>query len=91
MKVNHKEFALFDYEQYPPENDRFKLGDVVIEGEEEPTIGVIIQTQGGGEYRTDKHGNISDCPKYGTMRLATDQQVLELRPELISKKLPVSS
>ena len=90
MRVNHKEFALFEYEQNPSTSDTFKLGDVIINTGEEPNVGVVIQAHGNDEYRTDMHGNIELSKKYGGMRLATDREISRLRPKLISKTLSAS-
>jgi hypothetical protein len=62
-----------------------QLGDVLYKFEdddEKPEIGVVIQTHGKGEYRTDQWG--SGCfSKYTTERYATRKEVELYRPELV--------
>lgn len=79
MKLNHKDYALFNYVQYQEETlDPFQLGDVVINNENE--IGVIIQKHGGNEYRTDMFGNCS----ISEIKMATDSQISKYRSELLN-------
>lgn len=78
---NYKEYALFDYNQKSSKDDEFKLGDVVISDENE--IGVIIQCHGNNEYRTDKFGNCCYDKKYGDIKRASKNNVIEFRPSLL--------
>lgn len=80
MRLNHKEFALFHYEQNPSKTDKFKLGDVVINEEKE--VGVILQCHGNDEYRTDMFGNccLSEIKK------ASPLQITLYRPSLFGHK-----
>ena len=52
MKVDHEQFAFFNYENVLDVKDKFKLGDVVYNPHLDE-VGVIIQTHGNNEYRTD--------------------------------------
>lgn len=59
MKVNHKKYALFAYENGPEElvsKNPFQLGDVVIHNDTKE-IGVVIQIHDAFEVRTDMFGN----------------------------------
>ena len=81
MKVqDHKKYALFNYEQNPSDSDKFTLGSVVINKENE--IGVIIQCHGKDEYRTDMFGNCCFHKDYGDIRKATLLNILMNRPTL---------
>ena len=79
MIVNHKEYALFNYHQHPSKDDKFVLGEVVINEENE--IGVILQCHGNDEYRTDMFGNCS----VSEISRATQNQIMRIRPELIKQ------
>ncbi len=78
MKVNHKKYALFNYEQAQEETlDPFTLGHVVINNDN--VIGVIIQRHGNNEYRTDMFGNCS----INEIKEATQIQIEKFRAELL--------
>jgi len=61
MKViNHREFAMTDYNQFDGEMELFRLGDIVTKVTPDGTeIGVIIQIHDMTELRTDMFGNAS--------------------------------
>ena len=80
MIVDHRKYAMFNYEQNPVFDDEFVLGEVVINDENE--IGVIIQCHGNNEYRTDMFGNCSFGGKYGNIERATLLNILMNRPSL---------
>jgi hypothetical protein len=83
MKVkNHQGFAGCDYNQYqyPQENHKFELGDIIISTtNEEKEIGVIIQLHEDGDYRNDMFGNCSESE----IRLATESEIQMYRPILL--------
>jgi len=81
-KINHEEYALFDYIQKPSIDDEFVLGDVVINEEDE--IGVIIQCHGNDEYRTDMFGNCCFDKKYGDIKRASLTDITIKRPMLLN-------
>ena len=85
---DHTKYRLFEYESH---NTNLRLGTILFkgygEGDQEPEIGVIIQTHDtllGDEYRTDMWGN-GTLGEYGTgiERLATIKEIKKYRPELI--------
>ncbi len=76
---NYKEYGYFKYKS--AECTEHKFGDVVISKSGEG-VGIIIQIHEKGEYRTDKFGNCS----LSEIRLATDDEIRELRPELFTEK-----
>lgn len=83
MIVDFRKYALFAYEQAPPEPmDEFVLGHVVINELNE--IGVIIQKHKQHEYRTDMFGNCCESE----IREASFAEIKKWRPKLIenSKK-----
>jgi hypothetical protein len=91
MKVlNHKEFCHFDYESEVNPN-KYQLGDILYKeytdennytGEnQEPEIGVVIQTFDDGDVRTDMWGMCSESE----VSLATLEQVDLYRPNLIQQ------
>jgi hypothetical protein len=91
MKVlNHKEFCYFDYESEVNPN-KYQLGDILYKeytdennytGEnQEPEIGVVIQTFDDGDVRTDMWGMCSESE----VSLATLEQVDLYRPNLIQQ------
>jgi len=76
MKVNnHKDYCCFKYTS--TESSLFSLGDIVINKHND--IGVIIQIHEEHEFRTDMFGNCSSTE----IRLATEDEVLKYRKELI--------
>jgi hypothetical protein len=78
MKVqNYKEFACFDYNQYPQKEHIFELGEVVINEENE--VGVIIQLHEDLDYRTDMFGNCSESE----IRLATLDEIKNYRFDIL--------
>jgi hypothetical protein len=80
MIVDHRNYAMFDYNQNPSKDDKFILGEVVTNEENE--IGVIIQCHGNNEYRTDMFGNCCFHKDYGDIRKATLLNILMNRPTL---------
>lgn len=91
MKVlNHKEFCYFEYESEVNPN-KYQLGDVLYKeytdennytGEnQEPEIGVVIQTFNDGDVRTDMWGMCSESE----VSLATLERVNLYRPNLIQQ------
>jgi len=83
MKVlDHKKFACFNYESQT--SKRFKLGDIVINEENE--IGVILQIHNNDEFRTDMFGNCH----YLEIRKATKKEISTYRRELLDDILNVS-
>lgn len=81
MKVaDHNEYRLFDYEN-DLSNPNFELGEILIHNtrDEGNPIGVIIQLHPDGDCRTDMFGNCS----LSEVRLATEEEILEFRKELI--------
>lgn len=62
-------------------NSKFKVGDVVINKDNE--IGVIIQIHGIGEYRTDMFGNCCD----DEIKLATDEEIVKFRPNIRTEEV----
>ena len=75
---DHNEFRLFDYTN--TEDQNVKLGQIVFHPEEKE-VGVVIQTHGNGEFRTDQFGNTS----LEEVRNATEVEIEILRPELLKK------
>lgn len=59
--------------------DKFKLGDVVINKENE--IGVVIQIHGDGDLRTDMFGNEWE----GNLRMATNAEIEKYRPNILKQ------
>ncbi len=57
----------------------FKLGDVVINNENE--IGVVIQIHDQFEFRTDMFGNTSN----DEVRMATDKEIKKYRPNILNE------
>lgn len=79
MKVkNHKNFAFTDYNQYPTNEHKFGLGDIII-GVDSNEIGVIIQLHSDGDYRNDMFGNCSNTE----IRLAKKEEIEKFRPNLL--------
>lgn len=75
MKVkNHKKFLLNEYLSEPI--PAFQLGDILYRDLDGGEIGVVIQTEGNGDTRTDTWG-------WGEGQLATLEQIERIRPELI--------
>ena len=83
LKVkDHKAFACFKYVNHTQEG--VQLGDVLFKfdyDDEKPEIGVVIQTHGNGEYRTDQWGNGYFYDE--KERYATRKEVELYRPELV--------
>jgi hypothetical protein len=88
MRVNHKDFMMFDYISNKTKNP-YQLGDVVIKEKEYLTdniineIGVVLQVHDDNELRTDMFGN----EDISMLRLATDEEIKKYRPELIGKQI----
>lgn len=83
MRVtDHNKFRKFDYENEVNPN-RYQLGDILYKeytGEnQEPEIGVVIQTFDDGDVRTDMWGMCSESE----VSLATLEQIDLYRPTLI--------
>lgn len=74
---NYKEYACMDYNNST--STLFELGDVVINKENQ--IGIIIQVHDEFEFRTDMFGNCCD----DEIRLATDEEINEFRPKMLSQ------
>jgi hypothetical protein len=69
FQVNdHNKYRLFEYETHPDE--WVSLGDIVYSIEQD-RIGVVIQTHGNGEFRTDMFGNDS----FYNCRFATMEEI----------------
>jgi hypothetical protein len=78
---NHKQFALFEYENEPC--DTFQLGDVLFKPEQDgdsPEIGVVIQTFSDGDVRTDMWGMCSPSE----VTSATYKDVAKYRKDLLN-------
>ncbi len=73
---DHNKYRLFDYEN-DLTNENFKLGQVVINQENE--IGVVIQLHDDGDCRTDMFGNCSPSE----VRLATLNEIKEYRENIV--------
>ncbi|TXG76179.1 hypothetical protein E6Q11_05100 [Candidatus Dojkabacteria bacterium] len=79
MRVNDKNYALFDYEDGPSDQTKrnpFQRGDVVIkltEYDDTPCneIGVVLQVHDAYEVRTDNFGNEG----ISRLRLATVEEI----------------
>jgi hypothetical protein len=83
MRVtDHNKFRKFDYENEVNPN-RYQLGDILYKeytGEnQEPEIGVVIQTFDDGDVRTDMWGMCSESE----VSFATLEQIDLYRPTLI--------
>ena len=90
LKVkNHKEFCFFEYESET--SPTYQLGDVLTKdysrlyenSEQEPEIGVVIQTFDDGDFRTDMWG-------MGSTSEVTPSTILEIkkyRPKLMESLL----
>jgi len=76
---NYLFYGLCEYNNTITDADDFKLGDVVINDQNE--IGVIIQVHSDCEFRTDMFGNTSS----DEIRLATSQEVETFRPNVINE------
>jgi hypothetical protein len=77
--TNYKNFCCFDYESEP--SPKFQLGDVLFKNYtgEEPEIGVVIQTFGDGDFRTDMWGMSYESE----VRPATILEIKKYRPKLM--------
>lgn len=76
---NYVSYGMCLYDNHISKNDTFKLGDVVINNDDE--IGVIIQVHSPLEFRTDMFGNTSD----EEVRLATDTEIAAYRPNILQE------
>lgn len=85
MNVDYRKYAMFNYEQNPSKDDKFRLGDVVIQ-DDTNEVGVIIQCHGNNEYRTDMFGNCTYDPtgKYGNIQQASSINIIMNRPSLLN-------
>jgi hypothetical protein len=81
MNVDYRKYALFNYDSFISPDDKFRLGDVVIKEYEDNSkeIGVIIQSHGRGEYRTDMFGNCCDSE----IRIATKEEIKKCREDIL--------
>jgi len=75
---DHNKFRLFDYLNEP--NSLVKLGEVVTYNSEPNKLGVIIQTFGDGDFRTDMCGNT--C--IDEITFSTLEEIKNNRPELLN-------
>ena len=71
---NYVNYGMCIYESTVTGKDAFRLGDVVINDDNE--IGVVIQVHSPDEFRTDMFGNSSS----GEVRMATDAEIQLYRP-----------
>ncbi len=71
---NYVNYGCFVYESKVTGKDAYKLGDVVINKDNE--IGVVIQIHSPEEFRVDMFGNTSK----DEVRLATDEEIKAYRP-----------
>lgn len=88
--VNHEKFCYFPYESEVNPN-KYQLGDILYKeytnennytGEnQEPEIGVVIQTFSDGDVRTDMWGMCSESE----VSLATFEQIDLYRPKIIQE------
>jgi len=77
INIDPTPFALFPYHNHPDVTDTYVLGDIVYK-EDSNEVGVIIQTHGDDEYRTDMFGNCCES-ELGT---ATKEQIKSLRKDI---------
>jgi hypothetical protein len=82
--IDHKKFSSFEYQSF--ESTAYQLGDVVFKYpdilcDEQPQIGVIIQTHSDCEFRTDMWGNSSDAE----ISPATFDQIQKFRPDILDQ------
>ena len=73
---NYINYGMCIYENNISAKDDYKLGDVVINKENE--IGVIIQMHSTGDFRTDMFGNASSSE----VRLSTEDEIKLYRPKI---------
>ncbi len=76
---NYINYGMCIYESHVTGLDKYKLGDVVINDENE--IGVIIQMHSQDEFRTDMFGNTST----GEVRIATEVEIYLYRPNILKE------
>jgi len=76
---NYVNYGMCIYESTVTGNDKYKLGDVVVNDKNE--IGVIIQIHSANEFRTDMFGNSSESE----VRKATDMHIKRFRPNLLNE------
>jgi len=76
---NYVNYGMCVYQSCVTENDAFKLGDVVINFENQ--IGVIIQVHTPDEFRTDMFGNASSSE----IRMAKIEEVELYRPNIMKE------
>jgi hypothetical protein len=74
--TNYLEYGMCVYKNNISKNDDYKLGDVVINKDNE--IGVIIQVHDHNEFRSDMFGNCSSSE----IRLATQDEINKHRPDI---------
>jgi len=80
MKIaNYINYGMCIYENKLSCNDKYKLGDVVIN--DDKFIGVIIQIHSRSEFRTDMFGNTSDSET----RIASDEEINQYRPNILKE------
>lgn len=76
---NYGNYGCFPYISRVSPLDKYKLGDVVINQNNE--IGVVIQMHDSFEFRTDMFGNTSN----DEVRLATDEEIKKYRPNILNE------
>jgi hypothetical protein len=81
MNVDYRKFAFFNYDSFISPDDKFRLGDVVIKQYEGggKEVGVILQSHGSGEYRTDMFGNCCTSE----IRIATKEEIKKYREDIL--------
>lgn len=87
--VDHNKFRMFDYENEVNPN-KYQLGDILCkeynehfdsDENDQPEIGVVIQTFNDGDVRTDMWGMCSESE----VSMATLEQIDLYRPKLIQE------
>lgn len=73
---NFIDYTCFDYSSTLSKRDIYKLGDVVINQDNE--IGIIIQMHSPNEFRTDMFGNTH----IDEVRAASYDEILTFRPNI---------
>lgn len=73
---DHTAFARFEYKSTPAPG--IETGDVVIQ-KETNEVGVVLQTHGDSEFRTDMFGN--EC--MSQVRPATLSEIAKYRPDVV--------
>lgn len=76
---NYVNYGMCIYESQVTGLDKYKLGDVVIDDQND--IGVVIQVHSQDEFRTDMFGNASARE----VRMATDEEISLYRPDILKQ------